>query len=145
MIPFEFGILPSLATPDLKARQGDQGRIGKRFSKGEDFMRESVLRTWHRNLGIVLAVFIIFQAGSGFFISLSQMSVSHTHAHEENHPSAHGHDEGVSFWHESLRFIHHGGGTLGTIYRIIVGAGTLVMVLSGGMIFFKIRARSRQN
>jgi hypothetical protein len=50
-------------------------------------MRESVLRTWHRNLGIVLAVFIIFQAGSGFFISLSQMSVSHTHAHEESHPS----------------------------------------------------------
>lgn len=106
-------------------------------------MEESVLRTWHRTLGIVLALFIIFQAGSGFFISLSQMSVSHTHAHEESHPSAHGHEEGESFWHDSLKFIHHGAGTLGTVYRIIVEIGILVMVLSGSMIFFKIRARSK--
>jgi len=108
-------------------------------------MKESVLRTWHRNLGIVLAAFIIFQAGSGFLISLSQTAIPHTHAHEESHHSAHGHDDGESFWHDSLRFIHHGGDTLGTIYRIIVVVGTLVMVLAGSMIFFKIRARSGQN
>ena len=108
-------------------------------------MKESDLRKLHRTLGIVLAVFIVLQAGSGFLISVSQMSVSHIHAHEKSHPPGHGHEEGESLWHESMEFIHHGGGTIGTIYRLVVGIGMLVMAVTGSMIYFEIRARFRKS
>ena len=98
-------------------------------------MKESDLRRWHRALGIIVAVFFILQAGSGFVLSLNGLSVLHTHAHEEGEP----------LWYMSLEFIHHGGGTPGTIYRLVVGLSMLVMAVSGSVIFFKIRARSRKN
>jgi len=108
-------------------------------------MKEANLRRWHRNLGILLAVFIILQAGSGLLISLGELSVPHTHAHEEGQGSLQTHEEAESFWHESLEFIHHGGGTFGTIYRILVGVGLAGMAVSGSIIFFKIKSRSRRN
>jgi hypothetical protein len=36
-------------------------------------MKEVNLRTWHRRIGIVLALFIILQAGSGFLIMLGDL------------------------------------------------------------------------
>ena len=98
-------------------------------------MKESDLRRWHRTLGIIVAVFVIFQAGSGFVLSLNGLSIPRTHAHEE----------GESLWHMSLEFIHRGGGTPGTIYRLAVGLSLLVMAVSGSMLFSKVRARSRKN
>jgi uncharacterized iron-regulated membrane protein len=98
-------------------------------------MKESDLRRWHRALGIIVAVFLILQAGSGFVLSLNGLSILHTNAHEE----------GESLWYMSLEFIHRGGGTPGTIYRLAVGLSMLVMAVSGSVIFFKIRARSRKN
>ena len=37
----------------------------------------------------------------------------------------------------SLEFIHRGGGTPGTIYRLAVGLSMLVMVVSGSMVFLR--------
>ena len=109
-----------------------------------DLMKESILRRWHRSLGILLALFIILQTGSGFLISLGELSVPHSHALEDTHASSHGNNEGESLWHEGLEFIHHGAGTAGSLYRILIGIGLLWMAVSGSMIFLKIRARSKK-
>ena len=108
-------------------------------------MKESVLRRWHRSLGILLALFIILQTGTGFLISLGELSVPHSHAHEDTNASSHGNNEGESLWHEGLEFIHHGAGIAGSLYRIFIGIGLLLMTVSGSMIFFKIRIRSKKN
>ncbi len=108
-------------------------------------MKEVNLRKWHRNLGIAMALFIILQAGSGFLISLSQLSVPHSHAGQATHGSSHSGEEERSFWNEDLGLLHHGGGTTGTIYRLVLGIGMMAMAVSGSMIFFRIRARTRKS
>jgi hypothetical protein len=107
-------------------------------------MKEADLRRWHRALGIIVALFIILQAGSGFFLSLSDLSASRTHGHEETYGTGHAQEEGDSLWHDALGFVHLGGGTIGTVYRLLLGFGIVVTAVSGGMIFFKIRARSKK-
>jgi len=108
-------------------------------------MKETSLRKWHRNLGIAMALFIILQAGSGFLISLGQLSVPHSHADQATHGASQSSGQERSFWNEGLGFLHHGGGAIGTIYRLVLSVGMLVMAVSGSMIFFRIRARSRKN
>ena len=108
-------------------------------------MKESVLRRWHRSLGILFALFIILQTGSGFLISLGELSVPHSHTHEDTNASSHGNNEGESLWHEGLESIHHGTGTAGSLYRIFIGIGLLWMTVSGSLIFFKIRIRSKKD
>ena len=107
-------------------------------------MKESVLRRWHRGLGILLALFIILQTGSGFLISLGDFSAPHSHALKDTHASFHKNNEGESLWHEGLEFIHHGAGAAGNLYRILIVIGLLWMAVSGIMIFFKIRTRSKK-
>ena len=36
-------------------------------------MKEANLRKWHRGLGIILAFFVILQAGSGLLITITDM------------------------------------------------------------------------
>jgi hypothetical protein len=48
-------------------------------------MKEPDLRRWHRNLGIILAAFIILQAGSGLLLSFGRLSVSSVDANEKYH------------------------------------------------------------
>ncbi len=108
-------------------------------------MKESDLRNWHRTLGILLAFFIILQAGSGFLLSLDRFAVPRTHTHEESYASGHAHGEVESLWQESLEFVHHGGGNIGIIYRLFVGIALLVEVVLGVMIFVKIKARSKKH
>lgn len=107
-------------------------------------MKEADLRSLHRAVGIIVAVFIIFQAGSGFVLSLGGLPIGSTHAHEESYSSAQTHEEGESVWHDALEFIHLGGGIVGTIYRLLLGLGIIVMAVSGGMIFFSIRTRKKK-
>ena len=59
-------------------------------------MKESVFRRWHWSLGILLALFIILQTGSGLLISLGELSVPHSHAHEDTNASSHGNNKGES-------------------------------------------------
>ena len=47
-------------------------------------MKESDLRAWHRNLGIILSLFIILQTGTGLLISLSEVGIPHTHANSKS-------------------------------------------------------------
>jgi hypothetical protein len=112
------------------------------FLRGGIYMKEVNLRTWHRCIGIILALFVILQAGSGLLISLGDLSPSQSYAHSEPAVSSGGHEEEEAPWHEAIEFIHHGAGPAGTLYRIIIGIGILWMAISGGLIFFQIRARS---
>jgi len=107
-------------------------------------MKEVDLRRWHRRFGIILALFIILQAGSGLVITLGDLSPSQSHAHSKAAVAATVPDEEEAFWEEALAFIHHGAGPAGTLYRIIVGVGILWMAVSGGLIFFQISARSKK-
>lgn len=105
-------------------------------------MKESDLRKWHRGIGIILALFILLQAGSGFLISLSGLSTPpHSHAHTEAAIPPTSHTRGTSVWNNFLRSVHHGGDAVGSIYRILVGIGTVGMAVSGSGIFFKSRGR----
>lgn len=62
-----------------------------------------------------------------------------------DHDHSTGHAEVGAHWSEFIiQALHHGGGTLGIIYHIIAGAGMLFMVVTGSMIFFKIKKRERK-
>lgn len=106
-------------------------------------MKESDLRKWHRQMGIILALFIILQAGSGLLITLSEIGPPHSHTHSESAGIREHNENEASHWKNSLMFIHHGAGTIGVIYRIILGIGMLGMAFTGSMIFLKIRARTK--
>ena len=108
-------------------------------------VRESDLRKCHRRLGITLALFIIFQAGSGLLISLGEIGTPHSHAHSETAGTAHSNYENATLWDKSQGFIHHGGGKIGTAYHTILTIGLLGMAVSGSIIFFRIRARIKRS
>ena len=112
-------------------------------------MKEYDLRKWHRRVGIVLALFIILQAGSGLLISLGGMvAIEESHAHSEQpavqptEREGHEHEEGESVWNRTFAFIHHHTGVWWDLYRVLLGAGIVWMTVTGSMIFFRIRARS---
>jgi hypothetical protein len=107
-------------------------------------MKEINLRKWHRRVGIILALFIILQAGSGLLITLGDLIPSESHAPTEPGIATAVADEEESFLEEAVDFIHHGGDTAGALYRIVLGAGILWMAVSGGLIFFQVRARSKK-
>jgi hypothetical protein len=107
-------------------------------------MKEINLRTWHRRIGIILALFIILQVGSGFFITLGDLILSKSPDTESAVAATTVDDEKEHFWDEALEFIHFGAGAVGGFYRILLGAGVLWMAISGGLIFFRIRAHSKK-
>lgn len=98
-------------------------------------MKELELRRWHRRVGIVLAAFLVVQAASGLWLSARALVHPHGassggHAADETHVSP-------------VAGFHHGGGTIGVVHRLAVGAGTLWMAGTGALIFLRIRARQR--
>ena len=116
-------------------------------------MKEANLRKWHRGLGIILALFVILQAGSGLLIAITDIETPHGHSSDEMVAlgTSHGeegegnHDEERSAFIESLSFIHHGAGSIGVIYRILLGIGLLFMAFTGALIYFQIKARTRRS
>ncbi len=104
-------------------------------------MKEIELRKWHRRMGIGLALFLFLQAASGILLSLEGLPISGGWAHTE-----HGMGTLVESTAQTnadpLGFLHHGGGGLGAVYRLALGAATLWMALSGSWIYLKIRRRS---
>lgn len=101
-------------------------------------MKELQLRKWHRRTGVVLALFICLQAGSGILLSLEGLPISRGEAHAPQgkvEPSREAH------W-DPAGSVHHGGGRLGALYRLALGGATLWMGFSGAWIYWKIRMRS---
>ena len=116
-------------------------------------MKEANLRKWHRGLGIILAFFVILQAGSGLLITIADIEMPHSHSSDEMAAlgTSHGeggegnHDEEHSAFMKFLSFIHRGAGSIGVIYRILLGIGLLFMAVTGAFIYFQIKARTRRS
>lgn len=129
-------------------------------------MKEANLRKLHRYSGLILAIFIVFQVGTGLLMSVKQLMVPGD-VHEHVAPSAHqepggeiesrdiqGHDkvsQHATTWNwvkdtagSNVMTIHHGGGLLGQIYRILLGTGILFQTAVGILIFLRIRSRARK-
>ncbi len=108
-------------------------------------MQEKVLRKWHRNMGIILALFIILQAITGLLITVDDLEIPLTHAHENIAQDSPGHQVSKSLNYQRIVWtIHHGGGSIGVVYRILLGIGMVGMAVSGSMIYLKIRKRTRK-
>lgn len=88
-------------------------------------MTEAELRQGHRTMGAILALFIFLQAASGALMALEFFLKS---------PGLFG----------GLTSLHFGGGSLGHLYRLILGLGTVGMATSGIAILLKIRARTKK-
>jgi len=104
-------------------------------------MKQADMRKWHRGIGLIIAVFIIFQAGSGLMLTVSEIGDTPAHSsegHEHDEPG-----EEASTWHTVLGWIHHGSSSWMGIYRILLGAALIAQTVIGVMIFFDIRARAK--
>lgn len=109
-------------------------------------MKQRTLRTWHRNIGIVIALFIFFQAGSGFLMTLIEFGPQDSQAHEDMpkgkpEPAGHEHD-GEGIFERGLAFVHHGTPAILGLYRILLGAAILVQTGLGAIIYFKMKSLS---
>jgi hypothetical protein len=98
-------------------------------------MKSSNMRKWHRYIGIIIAAFIVLQAGSGLLLTVSEFGGTHDHSSEAQE------HESDSVWHAVIGWIHYDSNPLMGIYRILLGAGILVQTTIGAMIFFDIRHR----
>jgi len=95
--------------------------VSLNYITAEKTMNEKTLRIVHRKSGLVLAVFIVVQALTGIALSV----------------------EGLlgAYWGGMIKDLHFRMGLIGGLYRIALGAGLVWMVLSGMMIYARIRAR----
>ena len=108
-------------------------------------MKEKDIRTLHRNLGIIVALFVIIQAGSGLLITLDEIKSPHGHAAAGSLQERDtGYNQNALTLQSSLAAIHHGGGLIGTWYRIVLSIGLIAMALSGGLIYLKIYQRTKK-
>jgi hypothetical protein len=108
-------------------------------------VKEINLRKWHRSTGIVLALFIILQAGTGLIFSLGDLIGPDTDEDSGSATNPGSNHETASGLEDSLKLIHFGGETVGGVYRILLGIGIVYMAVSGSIIYFKIRSRSKQH
>jgi hypothetical protein len=106
-------------------------------------LKEITLRKYHRTIGIILAFFIFLQIGSGVLLILNNMAGKLlTKVHLSTSSGAKEEEEDPLFV-KILDFIHFKGGIAGGIYRVILGSGLLCLAVSGCMIFFMIKARTK--
>jgi hypothetical protein len=107
-------------------------------------MKEVSLRTWHRRVGIVLAMFIIVQALSGTFLDLTWFITPHDFINRiaVTDPSVLRYVQ--KNWESILEFAHavHLGGLIpGAAYRILLTVVLLFLSVTGTMIFWEERKR----
>ena len=78
-------------------------------------MKEKDLRKYHRTLGVILAVFVFAQAGTGLYLTFD--------------------------YHDFLNTLHFGGGVIGMVYRSLLALGMIGLVITGISIYLKRRAK----
>jgi hypothetical protein len=111
-------------------------------------MKQRTLRTWHRKIGMIIALFVFLQSGSGLLITLFEFSPHDSQAHEDildekQDSSIHEH-KGEFFFERGLAFMHHGDPAFLGLYRIFLGAAIIVQTVLGAAIFLKMKALSRK-
>lgn len=129
-------------------------------------MEEKNLRKWHRGPGIILALLVVLQAGTGLIFTVDEAvkaPKATAQDRENNNEEVHGHngnglaqDEEYNNERQEdhdhgggvmaiLATIHHQGGVTGLIYRTLTGLGLLWMAGSGSLIYFRIKARQKRH
>jgi hypothetical protein len=89
-------------------------------------MMEPNLRKWHRRLGVTTAIFMATQALTGLVVCAGTF-VSGS-------------------WPDILAAsIHHEGGFWGELYRVFLGTAETAVVITGFLVFLKLRARQRHS
>lgn len=119
-------------------------------------MKEKDLRRYHRFTGVVLAVFIIAQAGTGLIFTIGKMAGSsgghdHSTANISIFPTskaqaAASSEPEATPSHESeniLSILHYGGGMIGHIYRLVLAVTIIGQVSGGLLIYMRIKARKK--
>ncbi len=104
-------------------------------------MKEPDIRKWHRRMAMVIAPLLLAQAVSGIFLSVDWLLGFHQRIGEtimEKIPPL------IRFWDMILVEIHYGLGVGGTFYHILLGFGAIGVIVSGSLIFLKIRDRQKQ-
>jgi succinate dehydrogenase/fumarate reductase cytochrome b subunit len=141
----------------IQHRQSRQSSRQKHIpeTKGIVPMKEKDLRRYHRITGVVLAVFIIAQAGTGLIFTIGKMAgnpESHDHGTAGISMSpvstafASGSESEESDVHESLlSTVHYGGGMIGDIYRLLLAVALIGQVCGGVWIYIRIRNRKQAN
>lgn len=89
-------------------------------------MSELGYRKFHRKLGVILIVFLAVQGLTGMIISLQGLTTPPLFSLPP-----------------ILYRLHHGGGSAGDIYRVILALATLLQGITGIGIFVLIKKRSR--
>jgi hypothetical protein len=90
-------------------------------------MKELEVRKFHRLLGMIVVWFLMGQTLTGLGLAVQGLVP--------------GGDPGR--WDSILSYLHFGWPPLGGVYRVILGLATLAQGISGVIIFFLIRARTR--
>lgn len=120
-------------------------------------MKEKNLRKYHRIFGVVLAVFIVVQAGTGLYFTLEKL-LGNSGDHEDGHTAssfsliskalANGNASSASEETEAsgslLSALHYGGGMTGNIYRLLLGVGIIAQACGGLLIYKHFRERQTQ-
>jgi hypothetical protein len=91
-------------------------------------MKEVDVRKFHRNLGIIAVWFLAGQSLTGLILSIGGMAPG----------------DNPTFLYNILSTLHTGWNPLGGMYRILLALATLAQGISGIIIYFLIRARSRK-
>ena len=117
------------------------------------------LRKWHRWCGIIIALFVILQAGSGALLSIGEMDEDDAappaiHQEQmqpakpgeasEHASSPKGEHEHEGAFEELMEGLHHGGAGWADVYRFVLGLGLVFLAVTGGMIFFRVGLRQRK-
>ncbi len=79
-------------------------------------MNLPVLRKLHTISGVLLILFIAVQAVTGLVLSFGIITLRY-----------------------QVAVVHHGGGTAGSIYRVLLAAGLLFLVVTGGILYFQTK------
>jgi len=104
-------------------------------------VKEPNLRIWHRKVGIVVAPLLLLQAVSGIFLSVDWLLGIHERVGElitRNVPPL------LVLWDRMLVQVHYGLDVGGAFYHVMLGLGAVWMVVSGVMIYMRLRARLKK-
>ena len=102
-------------------------------------MKEPTLRRSHRRVGVFLGALIFLQTLSGFFLGFEWLLGLHNGVGD--FINAQNLDTGLGVWDFIFVNIHYGGGTLGALYHILLGAALMWLLASGVLIDRLVRRR----
>ena len=102
---------------------------------------EVKIRRWHRVVGVIIAPLLFAQAMSGLVIAFEVLVGIHSDVAKLIRQ-----ETGTlqRAWDFIFLEIHYGGGFWGSIYHSVLVLGTIWMIISGIIIFERVRRRQKK-